>query len=126
MTKTYTQAELDAAVEAVVEKAADKAWIACAETRHVTLGDKVSEVIRATIPTDALAEHDAKVRADALQEFSAEAINAVGFTLAHFEGELRPDGMPHEKETAVKLLRSLMQTLMPEGEPFEALIEGEA
>lgn len=68
MTKTYTQAELDAAVAAALEKAAGQ----CVSRKDRHWDNYTATVIegriRALIPTDALAEHDAKVRADALRE----------------------------------------------------------
>lgn len=44
------------AVAMVVEKAAQSGYVACAETRHVSLGNKVRDTICALIPDDALAE----------------------------------------------------------------------
>jgi hypothetical protein len=44
--------EVAAAEAAALERAADAAYRVCAETRHVTLGDKAAEAIRALAKLD--------------------------------------------------------------------------
>lgn len=79
-----------ASVAAALEAAARAGYIACAETRHVTLARAVEEAIRALITPaqhDALAAHVAKARAEDAAKIEAAFSKALRTVMVKHDGQ---------------------------------------